>query len=448
MNSWSDGLGNPENNALPKCQLRRLEQLISELPQYKMLSSEDVPVDDRVWRDSLPYRRLELIDQKSEVQPLYFWIDTLCVPLEPKSLRKEAIKNMRSVYSRATRVLVLDSELMQSTMDSCSEEKLARITCSTWIRRMWTLQEAALARSTYFQFSGEPVIIVEDPPPTPGENPYAQWYDNEVGYYSHLFKFNWWKMKPRFTELDRICYAFRALKSRSTSHTEDQPVCLAILCDLNLNEFMEVPDGYRMAKLWSMFHQLPASILFLPGSKLTDRNLGWAPASCMSCTNLGAPDVVPATVTPEGLFVTLPGFLLYKAPPRTESLIACDLDGQTFYIRRNTKLGSPGWRGLDLHGCDSLAVILGQNPLSNPTMRPPLVACIGALVRVTRTEKGIIFAEYVRMVSVIGKETRFDSRPNPPVRCILNHFCSCMYCDILAEIVTCFQGPLFHTYHL
>ena len=422
--SWSDGLGNPTDNALPKCQLRHLEQLISELPQYNQtLSSEDVPFDDRVWRDPLPYRRLEPADQRSDDQPQYFWVDTLCVPLEPHRLRKEAIKNMRPVYSRATRVLVLDSTLMQSTMDSCSEEKLARITISTWIRRLWTLQEAALARVAYFQFSGEPVIIVDEPRPGPGENPGAQWYDNEVAYFAHLFEFSWWKKKANMTELERICYVLRALKSRSTSHVEDQPICLALLLDLNLHELMEAPERHRMGKLWSLCSQLPASILFLPGTKLADENLGWAPASCMDCTYLGIPSDVPATVTPEGLFVTLPGFLIYKAPPPlTQAVIACDLDGKTFYVRRNMKLGSPGWEGLDLHTCDDLAVILGQEPLQNPSMRPPLVACVGALVRAHRTVKGIIFAEYVRMVSVIGKGSRFDSRPNPQVR---NAFPNC-----------------------
>ena len=407
-----------------------------------MLSNEDVPVDDRVWRDAIPYRRLESADPKMKDRPLYFWIDTFCVPLGPTTLRREAIKNMRSIYSRATRVLVLDSQLMHSTMDSCSEEKLARITCSTWIRRMWTLQEVALAREAYFQFSGEPVVILDEPQSPPGGNPYARWYDNEVGYYSHLFEFSWWKKS--LTEIGRIRYVFTALGSRSTSHSEDQPICLAILNDLNLNELMEVPERHRMGKLWSMFRQLPAAILFLPGNKLTDENLGWAPASCMNCTKLGIPNDVPATVDPEGLFVTLTGFLVYKAPPPTQAVIACDLDGKTFYVRQNTKLKSPGWQGLDLHECDDLAVILGQNPLPNPTLRPPLVACIGALVRVTRTEKGIVFAEYVRMVSVIGKDSSFDGRPNPPVRMVsetsfrsLSWF---MYCRFYADTDACSQA--------
>ena len=413
--SWSDGLGNPTKNELPKCQLRYLDQVISELPQFPTLSSEDVPTDDRVWRDPIPYRSLEPTEQELIKQPHYFWIDTLCVPLAPYELKIAAIKNMRAVYSRATRVLVLDSSFINSTMDSCSEEKLARITCSTWIRRMWTLQEVALARIAYYQFAGESVIMVDEDRSTPNENPYAKWYDDEVGYYSHLFEFSWWKSKASMTELERIAFTFRALRYRSTSYIEDQPICLTILLDLNLNELMEAPENQRMAKLWSMCSQLPAAMLFLPGRKLTQENMGWAPASCIDCTHIGIPDDVPATVTPNGLFVTLPGFVLCTAPSFAQSLIACNLEGQTFYIRRNMKLGSPGWQGLDLHECDELAVILGQQPLQDPTKRPPLVACIGALVKISKSDKGVVFAEYVRMVSVIGKGSRFDSHPNPPV---------------------------------
>ena len=383
--------------------------MVSELPQYTTYSNKDVPIDDRVWRDYLPYRQMDSRGQETDLQPLYFWIDTLCVPLNPKECRKNAIANMRSIYSRATRVLVLDAELMQSTMNSSPEEKLSRITCSTWIRRLWTLQEAALARSIYFQFAEETAIILDDPAPA-----YARWYDNEVMYYSHLFNFNWWKLAPAMTELDRIYFVFRALKARSTSHVEDEPICLATLLDLDLKKLLETPDEYRMKQLWTMCHQLPAAILFLPGKKLIDEKFGWAPALCMDCASIGIPKSVPATVTPEGLHVTLPGFVLHTPPPSAKSLITCELEGNIFYIRQNVKLGSPSWEGLDLSQCSDLAVILGQDPMQDPTIRPPLVACVGALVKTTKTEKGTIFVEYVRMVSVIGKDCRFDRSPNPP----------------------------------
>ena len=321
---------------------------------------------------------------------------------------------MASTYSRATRVLVLDAELMQSTMESCPEERLARITCSTWIRRLWTLQEAALARTTLYQFAGEAVIVLDETSPPPGESYFARWFDNEVLYYSNLFQFNWWKDVHIRTGLSRIRFVFGALTARSTSHVRDEPICLAILLDLNLGELLEVPDADRMKKLWTMCHELPAATLFLPGQKMTDKNFGWAPASVINCSNIGMPMDLPATVSPEGLLVTLHGFRLCTAPPRTKAVIACDLEGTTYYIRQNLKMGNPSWEGLDLHTCTDLAVILGQNPMPDPTIRPPLVASLGALVKITKTEGAMLFAEYVRMVSVIGKDSRFDTNANPP----------------------------------
>lgn len=50
----------------------------------------------------------------------------------------------------------------------------------------------------------------------------------------------------RMTELDCICFEFRALKFRPTSHIEDEPFHLIILLDFELNELMEVPESYHL----------------------------------------------------------------------------------------------------------------------------------------------------------------------------------------------------------
>jgi hypothetical protein len=83
---------------------------------------------------------------------VFFWMDTLCVPRTPENIYKEAIKKMRDVYANAERVLVLDAELMASTAECSYEEINVRIKCSTWIRRLWTVQEAVLAKKLIFQF--------------------------------------------------------------------------------------------------------------------------------------------------------------------------------------------------------------------------------------------------------------------------------------------------------
>jgi hypothetical protein len=120
---WSDGLGNPHCNTLPLCQLLRIQESVNSL---------------------LP----------GSGQHIYFWIDTLCVPLI-RTFRNMAIQRMADVYRNASRVLVLDSSLLASTLNRASgTEILARIKCSTWSRRLWTFQEGILARGhrLVFQF--------------------------------------------------------------------------------------------------------------------------------------------------------------------------------------------------------------------------------------------------------------------------------------------------------
>ena len=73
-----------------------------------------------------------------------FSIDTLCVPSKGE-FRRVVMSRMRKTYGNAWKVLVLDSELEVASMDTIPEECLMRITCSGWMRRLWTLQEGALA---------------------------------------------------------------------------------------------------------------------------------------------------------------------------------------------------------------------------------------------------------------------------------------------------------------
>ena len=76
---WSDGLGNPLENSLPKCQLITIQSLVNSL-----------------------YPR--------SAEPVPFWIDTLCVPLNGEG-RKDAIQGMRRVYEEGDIILVLDASL-------------------------------------------------------------------------------------------------------------------------------------------------------------------------------------------------------------------------------------------------------------------------------------------------------------------------------------------------
>lgn len=155
---WFDGLGNPSANALPTCQVQRLyTQLLSQPRDFEsgVVKLGPLGVD---W----PRQSFVLHPER---QPPLFWMDTLCIPVgdAEKELRLKAINQMASIYAAAVQVLVLDAELMQCEIGiPNATETLARIACSAWMTRSWTLQEGVLARECVFQFKDRAIDPVHE----------------------------------------------------------------------------------------------------------------------------------------------------------------------------------------------------------------------------------------------------------------------------------------------
>lgn len=126
---WSDGMGNPGQNSLRACQVRRIQQAVNLL--YPSTDSS---------------------------MGVAFWMDTLCVPLEPE-IRNLAITRMAKTYLHADKVLVLDRWLSQSDDDMAPGDLLVRITHSDWNTRLWTFQESILARESHFQFYARALTV-------------------------------------------------------------------------------------------------------------------------------------------------------------------------------------------------------------------------------------------------------------------------------------------------
>jgi hypothetical protein len=136
---WTDGLGNPRANALHRCKLYHLRNLVAEVASEANESQ----------------------DGAREAAPLV-WIDTLCCPALEGDGKKKGIEKIYNVYERAEHVLVLDSGLMSYTArDQDTSEQALRIFTSSWVRRLWTLQEGALAHSLYFQFADTAIPLQE-----------------------------------------------------------------------------------------------------------------------------------------------------------------------------------------------------------------------------------------------------------------------------------------------
>lgn len=139
---WTDGLGNPDCNSFPLCQLKRLQNLVDGLYE-ETGACQDGNAD------------------VSQLSSGWFWIDTLCVPNGGRypELCTMALPRMKDIYDKADKVLVLDSELV-ACKDTDPRRVLARLWLSTWIRRLWTFQEGYFAKDLLFLVGDSIVSIV------------------------------------------------------------------------------------------------------------------------------------------------------------------------------------------------------------------------------------------------------------------------------------------------
>lgn len=250
---WSDGLGNPRGNSLPRCQIIHLSNFIRELCGSVS----------------------------------HFWLDTICVPpdadesdIESQEAQELAIGRMRETYEDATSVLVLDSWLLSTRIRSMDDtEILLRILSCGWNTRLWTLQEGALARRLYFQFKDRT-------------------HDSDTELHKFLQKKDYildWTLKPIITQRYHELRGFRenqdsasrftslvhTLKVRSTSQVSDEAICLAALLDLDILQIIQSEPDERMKTFWKLVKILPSTLVFYGGQKRKEPGLRWAPRSLL-----------------------------------------------------------------------------------------------------------------------------------------------------------------------
>jgi hypothetical protein len=207
---WSDGLGNPQETALFECHLHRLQKLANGV--------QDPP----------------------EGENTSFWLDTLCIPLGPPDVGRQAMERMATVYAEASHVLVLDAELEQVADDVPFHEALFRIALSGWNRRLWTLQEGVLAKKLSFQFKGKPRRF---------DSLYEELIECQIGDNQSP---NLFDLRPilqdcmnlnlkhtaiaRSTGSKRLCALAQALQHRSCMVPSDEAICLATMLQLDVKE--------------------------------------------------------------------------------------------------------------------------------------------------------------------------------------------------------------------
>ncbi|KAI9768163.1 MAG: hypothetical protein M1840_004993 [Geoglossum simile] len=414
---WSDGLGNNQRNSLPLCQMLRLQTLVDNL-----YGSGDRPVP--------------------------FWIDTICVPLEPVE-RKAAIIALKRTYEEADKVLVLDSTLQEVADEAESTEALMRIASSSWIRRLWTFQEGALSKSLHFQFANQAVTY---------DSVIEQRQREIVDHAKQLITIHRRCQKPLdigklkselaallhnlsnaedpiFFEADREIREVRNglkaaeedntrlialcdnIKWRTTSKPEDEFICLATLLGRNIKDAVSCPHEERMKWLFSSLSSVPASIIFHDRPRVQQTCYRWIPTSVLNSSIIIGGDAQTAIPSPDGLRVTYPGLLLLPNPDfyESEPNSPIFLEGPrpyAIYITGETSVPRRNYKGLQL------AMVFED--FSDRSMEyVPKVR--GLLVVITKREPSAIFARielpvlFERMTAgaTLGNACRTDAQAVP-----------------------------------
>jgi hypothetical protein len=216
---WSDGLGNPNGNQINLCQARRIQMAVDRLYQQE----PDAHRDSSWW-----------------------WLDTLCVPKGDAYKKEEnlTISRMKEIYTKADKVLIIDSGLGACNESTEVFEILARFRLSNWIRRLWTIQEGLFATATYLLIGATPVslsFLISKAKRLPHEGFQNQISHDLMSDYESIFG----SSMP--TDMDttaiarfdgiaterRVDGVFQTVASRTSTFLRDEPVCLALLLDIN-----------------------------------------------------------------------------------------------------------------------------------------------------------------------------------------------------------------------
>lgn len=372
---WAHGLGNPKKSALPLCQVMRLHSLVGKL-SYSI---------------------------NKKPQPLAFWIDTLCIPVDPelKEFRKLAITRLDDTFRRARQVLVLDADLQRCSRRGSRMELATRIACSGWMRRLWTLSEAVVAEDTAnaakvdVQFLEGSVEFNG----VAGRDMFSIFHTETV----MPFIFSTF---PQFRPRDEaFAFLTRALQYRSTSRPEDEPLCLASILGFKSGEIALIASANtteeRTHLMYTLMDHVPASILFNNRKKLSN-GFRWAPAS------LFGGRIMPllgkaGRCSAQGLHVQYSGYVMPTLLPNSTRPIkakyyigdpseAATILRVSHYIREYTFES-------DYKASIELDKFLSEAPKPGLILNPH-DSKESALVSVYRDEGSIIYATFERIVEI------------------------------------------------
>lgn len=336
---WADGLGNPDGNVLPACQLAYIYSAIKKALDTETHVMQKYP---------------EYLQQtkRNQYGTVAIWFDTLCIPVgqEHQGLRDFSINEMNRIYKDASGVLVFDPDLQALHPEATKPEWMTRLLLSGWCGRLWTFQEGTVGASTYL-VGAESAWDVQEmyldrlgapwPPPEPLQYVleaalYTRFNRKIRLYPAHMRRWPEWAMQRMIA----------GISDRSTSRENDEAVVIGTFAGIDILPILSVstPDE-RMVVLMRSLPSVPANILFAWGPRCEvgiekyGNSHAWVPRTLLApfgVDELLIPREVPLDASrpdqlsprplsyihlaPEhGLAAFFPGIRIFRPTKRTET---------------------------------------------------------------------------------------------------------------------------------
>ena len=206
-------------------------------------------------------------------QGVMFWMDVLCIPVgnEKEHLRTSAIARMTPTYNGAENVLMLDSDLLETSGHGTPVEEIyARVVKSAWQGRYWTLQEGVLAPKLFVQTHDRAFRTADKRRVLKSEK--SACYDHKAIVASvcdatyrdavgHSLPEFLNRRRPIRNRHRQFIQAWNDLLGRSTTKFEDVHCILANLLDFKAAEILRLPPNIRMKAILCAQRELPLDLI-------------------------------------------------------------------------------------------------------------------------------------------------------------------------------------------
>lgn len=244
---WADGLGGTTDKGLNLCQVERIDKLCKSF-----MSTLPTTTSATAW----------------------FWLDSLCIPARAldEDLYIKALVGIRDVYINASAVLVIDKSIGECSVSTSTEELYAYIYLSAWMQRMWTYEEAVLAKSLVFVLKDGFHTYRVSTLPAMRRTVSVVWQSLGAQLY---------RLRVEQGKLN-IGHIYRAFRYRLTNVRKEEFISVSGMMGLDTDILVRLEGKERTKAFWLALHWIPFNVPFLDCPKLLDPGFRWAPESMMS----------------------------------------------------------------------------------------------------------------------------------------------------------------------